>query len=372
MRALLIGGGGYLGRKVVEALGRVRDLDVALGHRSPGGPRDTHLDLLDPATFPVMKKHDVVVNCADSVAAPPERMLAYALQNGVTLVDSNADPASLERILFMHRGASQRRGGDLTGRAILGVGIFPGLSNLLAAGVCQRLQGPVERLEVGIRVTALSGAGGGMVALMRQSLFNNCVVYEGGERVEVPPIGPAIPMRFVSGEYPALRVGLPETIMLHWSRGVPNVASYLSPYPTPLRAGLRLTGAIARSSPKAGRVLSSAMHRMLAPLRTSVLSERPSSVEIAVMANRVGVDRSVGPSAALAAKEGVLTAAYAIAGAISLVDGLRQGGLQPGVYLPDEALKLPELIAAMKAVAPGGLDLTVQERDLHGVAAGAS
>ena len=76
MRVLVIGGGGFLGSRTVQALARLPGVHVTVGQRRQLTTRQsrqlqgiaswTRVDLSDPSTFSEMKKHDVVLNTADA------------------------------------------------------------------------------------------------------------------------------------------------------------------------------------------------------------------------------------------------------------------------------------------------------------------
>lgn len=144
MRVLVIGGKGLFGQAVVRAL--AGHAAVQVGGR--GGP--VPIDLNQPASFPAMAGYDYVVNCSDTVSAPPDEAIARALDGGQCFVETGAHPATLERLLERFHG---RQGHN--GLAVLGVGIFPGLSNLLAAAVARELPAGTP-LELGLRFSPMS------------------------------------------------------------------------------------------------------------------------------------------------------------------------------------------------------------------------
>jgi len=175
---LIVGGYGFYGSKVAEAL-TARGYTIGRGTRSARGREDAvQVDLTDPATYPAMDPFEIVVNCSDSVGAAPDQAVQHILATGGVWLEMGADGPSMERLLALEPGA------DATGTAVLGVGVFPGMSTVLARTVAE--DGPsCNTLELGIRVSPLSGAGRGTCALMAESLFVPATRYEGGARKHV-------------------------------------------------------------------------------------------------------------------------------------------------------------------------------------------
>src|SRR5689334_10212446 len=118
-RVLVIGGRGFLGGRVVAGLRAQPGLEVVAGSRGGG----VAVDLGVPESFAAMDGFDTVVDCSDSLAAPPDAALAWCVARGKTFLETTAEPRTIERLL--------RAGPGGPGLAVVGVGLFPGVSNLL-------------------------------------------------------------------------------------------------------------------------------------------------------------------------------------------------------------------------------------------------
>ena len=123
MKILVIGGQGFYGARVLAAIAALGEpVEVAAGGRR--GP--VTIDLTRPETFPAMADFALVVNSSDAVNAPPDAAMAWCLARGIVWLDMGADAPTVERLL-----AVESQGGT----AMVGVGVFPGLSTALAASV---------------------------------------------------------------------------------------------------------------------------------------------------------------------------------------------------------------------------------------------
>ena len=154
MRIGVIGGGGHFGRRVVSALEECHDVDVVVASRRS---ETLPLDLTKPETFEHLVGFDAIINCADSVGAPSDALMRFVLERGLTLFDMGADDDMTARQMKIQVS-------DPQGHVVLGVGLFPGLSTCLAFETAQDEN--VERLDLGIRLSPLSGSGDANVDLM--------------------------------------------------------------------------------------------------------------------------------------------------------------------------------------------------------------
>ena len=123
MKVLVVGGRGVLGQSTVGALKSLPGVQVEVAGRSTVPVR---LDLGDPDTFPVLGDWPVVVNTADSLAAPPDAALAWVYKQGGTWIETSSLPETHQRLLRL-------RSHPFPGRVVLGAGVFTGLSNLVGA-----------------------------------------------------------------------------------------------------------------------------------------------------------------------------------------------------------------------------------------------
>ena len=368
MKILVVGGNGYFGSNVAAALRGLPDTTVYIASRNPDAAEgEIKLNLNDATTFEAMQGYGFVVNCSDALTARPDKAMAYCLSNGLTFIETTDDAQTMLRLLQKYRGGADGGTGRavVTGRLVLGLGIMPGLSNLAAAELVRSKGGAqhVRRIEVALRLNPLSGAGYGMSALSAQVVSTLSKRFEGGALISDPPVwfSPLIP--FADGAMPALRTGLPEAVMLHYSTGLPNTAAYLSlgtPLPGLGRALETALFGVAMTLPRdpffkplAQRALSQAF----VGVRTVLFREGKTPFEIVAMADRTDYFKHDGDSLSLQFSDGIAAGAYAVAAGVGL---LAIQPSAPGVHLPDEVLGLDDVLAQMRTIAGERLKITVR------------
>lgn len=331
MRILVVGGG-YLGEKVRASLAKHPAFTVAVVGRRQSA-QGGRLDISDPATFSAMQGFDVVINCSDAIRSPPFAAAEACLREGRTFIETSAHPGTVEQFLLRRKQlAAQAQ--PLPGLVIVGMGIFPGVSNLLARQLSQRVGKP-ERLEMGVRLKAFSGGGSGMVNQMLDSLFEPAIRYEQGQRVQDEPISPGIQVPFSDGLHGSVRVGLPESIMLHWSAGVPNTATYLSLRPSFVMLGIRMLSWLGTHSGSFVRKAVVALTRgSLLAIRRVLFRGRPTPVQLTIIANRMGSVHPAGETIEATCPDGVMAAGEALAAACRYLQA--RPTRSTGILLPEE------------------------------------
>ncbi len=297
-----------------------------------------------------MKKHDFVVNTSDTLAASPTLAIDYALYNGVRFVEAGAHSGTMEQLMRRTRGPAADPDG-WTGTLLLGMGLFPGLSNLLAKQLLQWVE-PPERIDVVVRLNPLAGGGPGLVELMVRATQDDTVYYERGGRVSGPPIRPGVPLFTGRTTVPTMGIGLPEAHMLSASLGIPSVATYVTTIPT-------LPGWIAApllrwipNGPDAEKVFVPLMRRYLRTIRTRLFKRKPEFVEINVVTGD-------GDQLALRTDDGVSATAHALAASVAAMDASHP---PPGAYLPDELLGLGDMMDRVQELAQGEFKLTLHSK----------
>jgi hypothetical protein len=374
MRVLVIGGSGFLGSRTLQALAKLPGAQVTVGYRGrepsapvTASPRErgsstapsgglqgvvssTRFDLDDPSTFSEMKKHDFVVNTSDTLAALPTLAIDYALYNGVRFVEAGAHSGTMDALMRRTRGPAADTNG-WTGTLLLGMGLFPGLSNLLAAQLLQ-WAGPPEKLDLVVRLNPLAGSGPRLVELMVRATQEDAVYYEGGTRVSAPPIRSGVRLFTGKKTVPTVGIGLPEAHMLSASLGIPWVATYVTTIPA-------LPGWMAAPllrwiphGPDAEKVFVPLMRRYLRTIRTVLFKGKPEFVEINVVTER-------GDQLALRTDDGIAAAAHALAASVAAMAALDP---PPGAYLPDELLGLGDVMNRVLALAEGDFQLTLHSK----------
>lgn len=344
MRILVVGGAGVMGTEVVRALKRVPHVEVAIGGRR--GP--VRVDLGDPETYPLLAGWDVVVNAADSLAAPPDGALAWVYDQGGTWVESSSEPEVIQRTLRLR---SVRR----EGRVVLGAGVSTGLSNLVAARAASRLQQCVK-LDLGVRFSPLSRAGAGMVDRMIHLAGTPASWWQDGELQHGPPLSPGPLMPVGDGGERALAWRAPsaEVDLLHASLGVPSLGVHLLPRPAWLGPVLAFT------PPGLFRWTPTREFARLAvrSVRQVLLRRVVSPVTLVAVAR--GSDRAV---CRLHLADGLAAGGQMIAAlALRLAETLPD----PGVHCVDEVTDLVTMLAGM-AVLGGTAPQVDLQRDEVGL-----
>jgi hypothetical protein len=332
LRVLVIGGLGYLGRRTAEAL-RAGGCEVIVGSsRSTTGQSRVHLDLRRPASLAALDGFDAVVDCADSLRAAPDAAIARVLEQGGAYFASTADGPTTERLLQRHRGTAGARG-----LAVLGAGLFPGFSNLLVA---QAARGrAADKVELAVRVSALSGAGRGMAAIMADLVARRAV-----------SAGPRLPI--AGRARSTVRVDLPERALLRASLGARDVSVLLCPRPGILRPALL---ALSRLLP-----FRALLEPPLWLLRAGLLRLRKTPVDLIALADGQ-------PRATLSVDDGVAATAYALAAAV--LDADRWRGAR-GLRTADEVFTLGEQLAIAQRLSAGRVQWSLDAQAVSRVEAG--
>ncbi len=346
MRIVVVGGTGFLGGRAVDALRRSGACDVRIASRRASGPGTFRLDLQDPSTFSAIDGADVVADVANSSIAPPFGFAEHCLTHGITLLEASSDRPVVEGLHSRFAGATGSKGS-----IVLGAGIFTGLSNLLGRAAVNALPGnPCTSLEIGVRSSPFSGAGGGTVDLMADALGVETVSYENGSRSLSPAIRSGPPLTFPSGTFRTIHASFAEPSMLHWSLGVPTVHMYMAPKPSILRAAfLVLPSALLGT-----RFFRAFMRGYFRFLRRVLLRSRAATVELIATARNDAHAATV----SLTAPDGMTVGGVAIAAmALALADRTPQI-THPGraVVCIDEVCTLDDVISRMNTLAPPGAE----------------
>lgn len=343
MNALVIGGRGHFGSEVVRAL-RTAGHRVESAGRRVGGP-GVRVDLNAPDTFAAMDAFEVVVNASDSLTAPPDQAIEHCLAQGKTFVECSADAETVERLIHAHRGPSATRG-----RLLLGAGLFPGVSNVLAASALPS-DAAANTVELAAQSSPFAGGGRGMCRLMVTALAHNAVTFAQNQRTEYAPASPGPRLRFGGEERRTMRVDFAETAMLHASTGALNVATYFSPAPALLITPMTV---LARSSLLKLGFVRWAMLVSLILLRAWLLRRLPTAVALSAVVDRVGSRRAQGVFRTVRVNDGVLAGACATT---ALIEAIVARPDQLGLVLPDQVITLEPLLQRMQNHGAGRLQI---------------
>lgn len=329
MKVLIVGGLGYLGSQIHDAVRALPKLSASIATRAPFARGQIKLDLRDPETFPVMADFDAVVNASDSLSAPPDDAIRWCLDNGVTFIETSSDPETVERLADGFRGQNES-GGTL----VLGAGIFTGMSNLIGARAVGALPGEPDILDLGISFSPLSKGGQGMVNLVNHYLNIDTVYYRDGQRRTSTHFTDGPTFTYPSGERGSVRMPFAEATMLQQSTGAPNVTTYMTPKPGLMRLSFLYTPLVLLRNPIAGALL----WVVFTLLRRVLLSWRTSSVELSAIATD---DEQNKAECNFSVKDGMKAAGYVVA---SLLDELQNSPPPPGGYLIDEIVDADRIV----------------------------
>jgi saccharopine dehydrogenase-like NADP-dependent oxidoreductase len=232
MRALVLGCG-QMGREAVNDLHHYAAVDeIVVGTRHPerveefiaslghSGPRVTQARVdanSGPELAALMRRADVVVNCAGPNYRYEVIVARAAIETRVNLVDLNDEYATTQEMFTLD--ADARRAGVTV---ILGLGGSPGVNNIFVRAAANQLDA-VEEIHTAWAMSALDPGGPALAAHLLCSLSQHALTVQNGRLVEVES--------FVDGretiDFPApvgaldtWHVGHPEPLML--SRSFPE------------------------------------------------------------------------------------------------------------------------------------------------------
>ena len=321
MTIVVLGARGHLGQRVLTAVRSSHPRAVGGTHRTPSGS-EVHADVRDPAS---LDARGVLINCADVLAARPDEAILRVLARGATWIETTAHPPTIERLLAL-RGRS-----DLPGTLVIGAGLFPGESNVLARAAADDLGGAsaCSSLEVAVRIVPASASGPALASLMAEMMTTPAVVYRDGARVEEPPLARGPDVAFPTVTSPSVRAPGCEPMMLHASLGIPNLTFLVAPAPTFAARLLRFLAPFLPIRLLRLRFVTRLNALYLSFLRTVLFRSRRAPIEIVATAQahdgRTATRR-------LRVEQGMIATAEAIAATLDhLVESPR-----PGVHLPDE------------------------------------
>lgn len=318
--------------KVAEAL-KARGYTIARGTRSARGREEAvQVDLTNPATYSAMAPFEVVVNCSDSVGVPPDRAVQHILATGGAWLEMGADGPSMDRLF------SLKPNEEAKGTAILGMGVFPGMSTLLARAVSE--DGPsCETLDLGIKVSPLSGAGRGTCALMAESLFVPATRYEKGAlQTTRTALGKTATLPFPAQPWPSTNFALPDTELIHRATGIPTITVSIALVPSWLRfnfGALALLSALLRPF---RALLVPLLTWQLMLLRTVFLRNVESELQILAVADR---GKPTERSRTLSFPDGQQATAEGTAAAVDA--WLNEASHRPGIFSVAEYFTLAQL-----------------------------
>ncbi|WP_456867046.1 hypothetical protein [Galbibacter sp. BG1] len=207
-RVLIIGGNGFVGNYFKELFAKYEDIEIAIGTRSPKRDNDVLITWNNPKKFyKNILSFDFIINASKW---PKDKTLIknifeLILNEGGIWLETTADYDNIEYLFDLQ--ASSELASASKGSVLHGVGVFPGLSNLLINFFYLDHQDS-KKINLGIRYNLFSGAGKAMCEMMSNSLTNPSLYISHGIIVQDKPVGKKIIMNWKRGKIAGNRVAL--------------------------------------------------------------------------------------------------------------------------------------------------------------------
>lgn len=330
MRVAVIGGRGHLGQAVVRALVHGGEREVVVAGRSRHN--DLRLDLGRPKTLEALDEVDAVINCSDSLIAAPDALVERCLTRGPLLLETVGEPVAVRRILATQPAKTRQA----RAAVVLGAGIFPGMSNLLAAEAIAAVD-ECTTVELAMRWNPMSAGGGGMVRLVPHLLVVPTHRLSEGQLVEGPPMGPGPELPFPDGLHPSLHLPFTEPTMLAATHPrLREIATYGSVDPDLMMSAFRwIPSGLLRL-----RLVRTLMWLQFTVLRRVLLRRLPAHVRMVARARNARGDEAI---RTFEARDGIETAGWIVA---AMLDEVRDA--PPGLHLPDTLTTAPAIFARLQ------------------------
>jgi hypothetical protein len=203
------------------------------------------------------------------------------LASGGAWMEMGAHLESTERLLALAVGDA------CVGTAVIGVGVFPGLSTALARAVALQGGGGCESIELGVRLSPLSGAGRANCALMAESLFVPATRYEDGTLMHArTALGQRASLTYAGQVATSVNVALPDTLLIQRSTGAAKVVSYFALVPAWLRFNFSALAWMCRLLRVLARPLAWLVTWQMIVLRAWLLRNVETRVQLLAVADR--------------------------------------------------------------------------------------
>ena len=237
-RTIVVGGYGHVGRRLAARLAGSRPVVVAGRRTTPAAEVAAALDV-EAAAVPVdartgagldevARPGDLVINAAGD--DPKARLLRRSIALGCHYTDLTADRATIQAMLALDATA---RASEVS--AVVGIGLAPGATNLLARAVVDDLGG-ADRVDIGILLSLADGFGPAALDWTLATLGSRTVdAFRDRTTLAFGPLG----------TYPAYSFGFPEQYFLPSTLAVTEARGWFGLRPA--IAG-RTVNALARSS----------------------------------------------------------------------------------------------------------------------------
>ena len=282
MKILVVGGAGHIGRRIVSSLESNSQFELTVGGRYPHRYTNGVLICVDqPDTFPVVDSFDAVVNCTDTFRIDPVPLFEYCIRHQKLYIETSADTETYIKLFdaFEAVPVDQR-----LGSAILGLGIFPGLSNIIAGDAIRALEN-CQSINVHLSWSVISGAGAGTCEVMVQSLVRPIKHVRNGQIVKAAPVGRPQPVNVFDGLKSGFELGLPESYLLFKSHRVPNTSVIVSTRPAGPVFLIRCVHWMTRIGFFRPKAIQFVLRFLFRFVRVRLLSNRSTSLQMAAFAS---------------------------------------------------------------------------------------
>ncbi|KAE9593437.1 putative NAD(P)-binding domain-containing protein [Lupinus albus] len=344
-RVLVLGGTGRVGGSTAIALsnlcpnlgivvaGRNRDKGEALVAQLGANSTFAHLDINDAFSLQnALQDVDLVVHAAGPFQQSENCcVLEAAINTKTAYVDVCDDTSySLRAKSFMNRALAAKV------PAITTAGIYPGVSNVMAAELVRAAESESkdkpERLRFYYYTAGTGGAGPTILATSFLLLGEEVVAYVKGEKVKLKPYSGMVNIDFGKGigKRDVYLLNLPEVRSAHEILGVPTVSARFGTAPFIWNWGMEAMTKLfppefLRDRSRVGRLVE--LFDPVVRAVDGIAGERVSmrvDLECSSGRNTVGIFSH----RRLSVSVGIATAAFALA--------ILEGSTQPGVWFPEE------------------------------------
>ena len=336
-RIVVVGGYGHVGRLVCRRIldrglgqvivaGRNKAAAESVAHTLANGAMTAFIDArTGDGAAELLDAGSVVVNCSIDQRDPA--LLRAAIAAGCGYADIGADPAAISAMLDL-----QPLAWASGTRALVGVGLSPGATNVLARAACQCIGSPAL-LDVSLILSMRDAFGRAAVEWLLEASSSPNAVERHGRRALVSAFDGSQIVKFPGiGTRPVYRFPLPEQFFFPETLGVKEANCWIGIDP-----------------PIVGRVLSRAVRsparRLLRGARTrSRLAGMIASFGTAGLSDTVRAPLAVvvtagGPhGTALATLAAMGESSTTATCAVLMIDRLVSGATPAGVVLPEEAI----------------------------------
>jgi saccharopine dehydrogenase (NAD+, L-lysine forming) len=344
---LIVGGYGVVGGRIAADLApdypdqvmvagrsveRAQAAAAALGH----GARGRFIDIEQPASIDAaLVGVRAVMSCIDQ---PGRLLLHAAIERGLRYTDITPHLCELGRGAAYEQIVARARA--CGARVVLGTGIVPGISNVMARVLAQTLGG-ADAIETALLLCATDVTGPASFDYFLQELAMPFEIHVDGADRAARAFSDPCPVEFPAplGLRPAYLFPFSDQVLYPRTMGARTAVTRLAIEPTSLARGLAVALHFG-----AGRVMA------WAPLRHAIARGRQGRLPQpgTVFALRVDVDHH--GRSAHATLLGGAQADAAAAGAAAILRSLLDGQVaEPGAWMPEQVIDPPQFFSRLAA-----------------------